>query len=176
MTAELRQPGPDDGVMGRVGRFANRDAWTAEMSCSIERALELVGTRSAVILMREAFLGAHRFEDLARHTGLSDALAAKRLKKLVEGGLLTQRPYREPGSRTRMEYVLTDQGRAFFPVLVAMMRWGDQLENSTAPIELLHSGCGKRLDIAVKCAAGHVVSSEQTDATIRTRPKADSQP
>lgn len=106
---------PDQPVMTLTGPFADRDAWTAKGWCSIERALEVVGTRSAMILLREMYYGATRFEELVRRTGLSEAVTAGRLKQLVEDGLLARRPYREPGARTRSAYVLTDRGRALFP-------------------------------------------------------------
>ncbi len=102
--------------MTLTGAFAERDAWTAKGWCSIERALEVVGTRSAMILLREMYYGATRFEELVRRTGLSEAVTAGRLKQLVEDGLLARRPYQEPGARTRSAYVLTDRGRALFPL------------------------------------------------------------
>ena len=103
-----------------AGRMATRRTANGRDFCPIEGALERVGTRSAMILLREVFYGGRRFDDLARSTGLSDAVAAKRLKQLVQDGLLAQQPYREPGARTRYEYVLTEKGRDFFPVVVAM--------------------------------------------------------
>jgi DNA-binding HxlR family transcriptional regulator len=152
--------------MTRVGRFADRDAFTATGWCAIERALELVGTRSAIMLIREAFYGGRRFDELARRTGLSDAVAAKRLKQLVDHGVLAQQPYREPGSRTRHEYVLTDRGRALFPVIVALMRWGDELDQGHGGIELVHADCGATIAPVVRCAAGHDITLEQTQARL----------
>jgi len=149
--------------MTRVGAFAERDLWTAEGHCRIERALELVGTRSALIILREAFYGGRRFDDIARRTGLSDAVAAKRLKQLVDDGLLLQRPYREPGARTRHEYVLTERGRSLFPILVALLNWGDGLDAGPPPIQLTHAGCGEPLEATVTCRAGHAVGLEETE-------------
>ncbi|MFI5615158.1 winged helix-turn-helix transcriptional regulator [Amycolatopsis sp. NPDC051903] len=154
-------------VFTRVGGFVDRDAWTAEGWCKIERSLEVVGTRSAMILIREAFYGGRRFDELTRRTGLSDAVAAKRLKQLVDDGLMTQQPYREPGSRTRHEYVLTDRGRALFPVVVALMEWGAGLGGPSAGVELVHAGCGEPLAAAVRCTAGHDVSIEDTQARVK---------
>src|ERR1700753_3074921 len=135
----------DAPVMTRVGRFADRDAWDAKGWGRLGAALELVGTRSAMILIREAFYGGRRFDELARRTGLSEAVAAKRLKQLVDDGLMTQQPYREPGARTRQEYVLTDRGRALFPVIVALIEWGSGLDRPDGGIELVHAGCGAPL-------------------------------
>lgn len=156
----------DPPVVTLAGRFADRDAWTAEGWCTIERALKLVGTRSAMILLREAFYGGRRFDELARRTGLSDAVAAKRLTQLVDDGLLRQQPYREPGSRTRQEYVLTDRGRSLFPVVVALMSWGAGLDAPPGGVELVHAGCGAPVTAAVRCAAGHDVAVADTEARI----------
>ena len=78
--------------------------------CSIERALELVSTRSALLLMREAFYGVNRFDELTARAGISEPVAAARLKELVADGLLVREPYREPGQRTRSAYHLTEKG------------------------------------------------------------------
>lgn len=155
-------------AMALEGAFAERDAWTAEGWCRMEGALEVVGTRSAMVLLREAFYGARRFDDLARRTGLSDAVAAGRLKELVAHGLLDRRPYQQPGARTRHEYVLTERGARMFPVFVALMEWGDSLrEDDRTAVDLEHAGCGSRLHAEVRCAEGHVV--ELDDAVVRLR-------
>src|ERR1700753_1107547 len=147
-----------------TGALDDRDAYTIRGRCSIERALDLVGTRSALLLLREAFLGARRFEDLVRRAGLTDTVAAKRLKQLVSDDLLTQQPYQEPGCRTRYEYVLTGRGRAVFPVIVALSRWGDQLDSIPEPVDLAHAGCGEPAGPVLSCAAGHDVPLQQTQA------------
>ena len=137
-----------------------------QVRCPIERALERVGTRSGMILLREVFYGERRFDDLARHTGLSDAVAAKRLKQLVADGLLAQQPYRDPGARTRYEYVLTDRGRELFALLVALADWGLRLDGDQDGIEFLHAGCGSRLNVTVHCEAGHEVTAGQAQARL----------
>ncbi|MFD3524576.1 winged helix-turn-helix transcriptional regulator [Streptomyces sp. NPDC058653] len=155
----------DSRVITPVGNFVDRDDWATEgMRCSIERALEMVGTRSAMILLRETFLGIRRFDELTQRTGLSDAIAAKRLKALVEDGLLVQRPYREPGARTRHEYVLTDRGRSVFPIMVALMTWGDGLGEGSGLVDLFHADCGEPVESVLRCAAGHEVSLSETHA------------
>ena len=154
--------------MTRVGAFRDRDAWPAEGWCRIERALEVIGTRSALIVLREAFYGGRRFDDLARRTGLSDAVAAKRLRQLVDDGVLAQQPYQEPGARTRYEYVLTERGRALFPIIVALMRWGDQLDGP-GPIKMTHADCGEPLEATVTCRAGHAVAVEDTNVGLARR-------
>jgi DNA-binding HxlR family transcriptional regulator len=159
----------DEAVMSRVGRFTDRDAFTATGWCSIERTLAVIGTRSAMVLLREAFMGGRRFDDLARRTGLSDAVAAQRLKQLVADGVMAQVPYQEPGARTRYEYVLTSRGRELFPVIVALMQWGDGLDVKPGGLELVHADCGATLGPVVACAAGHEVTVDQTEVRLNRK-------
>jgi DNA-binding HxlR family transcriptional regulator len=183
-------PSVEDEVITPMGRLAGRTTAAGEGWCPIERALERVGTRSAMILLREVFYGGRRFDDLARSTGLSDAVAAKRLKQLVQDGLLAQQPYREPGARTRYEYVLTDRSRELFALLVALADWGQQFDSGhesgpesgpgadhgSGPgadhgsVEFLHAGCGARLSVAVRCEAGHDVAPGQAEARVTGDP------
>jgi DNA-binding HxlR family transcriptional regulator len=155
-------------VMERLGAFANRDAWTAAGWCRMERALELIGTRSAMVLLREVFYGSTRFEDLVNRSGLSEAVAAGRLKELVAHGLLARRPYQQPGARTRQEYVLTDLGSRLFPVLVSLMEWGELLrDDHRTGVELVHKGCGARLVADVRCGEGHSVELAESAVRIK---------
>ena len=93
------------------GTLADRDAWSAVGECPIEKTMALLGTKSAMLIMREAYYGTTRFDDFWRRVGVTKAAASARLSELVEAGLLERRPYREPGQRSRDEYVLTDAGQ-----------------------------------------------------------------
>jgi DNA-binding HxlR family transcriptional regulator len=97
------------------GVLAQRDTWVAAQ-CSIDRAMRAIGNRSTLLLLREAFYGARRFDEFARRVGITEAVAAARLKELVAVGVFERQPYQEPGQRTRHEYVLTDTGRDLLPV------------------------------------------------------------
>ncbi|WP_328492009.1 helix-turn-helix transcriptional regulator [Streptomyces sp. NBC_00414] len=152
----------DDTVFTLAGDFADRDAWTATGWCAVERSLESIGTRSAMMLVREAFYGGRRFDELVRRTGLAETVASKRLRQLVTDGLMERRPYREPGTRTRHEYVLTDRGRALFPLFVALMRWGQTADGEQRGVDLVHADCGALLVPSVHCEAGHDVPIEET--------------
>ncbi|WP_069766910.1 helix-turn-helix domain-containing protein [Streptomyces sp. LUP30] len=160
----------EEAVFTRVGEFADRDAFTAAGWCAMERSLQVVGTRSAMMLVREAFYGGRRFDDLVRRTGLAETVASKRLRQLVADGLMERTPYREPGARTRYEYVLTARGRDLFPLFVALMRWGQPAEDGVrGGVELTHAGCGATLVPAVRCEAGHDVPIGETEARIASR-------
>lgn len=156
-----------------LGAFQDRDAWTAEGWCRVERALDVVGTRSAMVLVRELLYDGHRFDELARRTGLSEAVAAGRLKQLHADGIVERRPYREPGKRTRDEYVLTDRGRGLYPVIVALMQWGEGLaDDHYSGVELVHRDCGAVLEAQVRCGDGHAVPLGEGGVRIKDEERA----
>ena len=137
-----------------TGMLEPRSGWSADR-CSMARTLAVVHTRSAFLILREAFYGATRFEEFAARTGVSEPVTAARLRKLVQEGILAREPYREPGQRTRDRYRMTDKGAELLPVLVALMRWGDRWEQSAgAPVELHHRGCGGRVGVERRAGAG----------------------
>jgi DNA-binding HxlR family transcriptional regulator len=146
-----------NGVIRLTGDLEPRDAWKAKR-CSIAQAAEVVHTRSALLVLREAFYGATRFEEFAERTGLSEPVTAGRLRELVEAGMLRREPYRDPGARTRYGYSLTPMGVDFLPALVALMQWGDRwLQPDGGPVALRHDGCGAPVTSELRCAEGHVV-------------------
>jgi DNA-binding HxlR family transcriptional regulator len=156
-----------------TGTLEPRSGWKAER-CTIAKSLDVVSTRSALLIMREAFYGTTRFDDFAERVGISEPVAAARLRELVDEGLLEREDYREPGQRTRQQYRLTDKGADLFPVLVALMKWGDRwLDDRGGPIELLHRACGEPVNVSLHCDAGHEVRSGEIDvARRRHRPGA----
>ncbi|HUB76587.1 MAG TPA: helix-turn-helix domain-containing protein [Solirubrobacteraceae bacterium] len=146
-----------------TGALDPRGAWSADR-CTIARALEVVGTRSAFLLLREAFYGTARFDDFVRRAQLSPPVTSERLAALVDAGLLEREGYREPGQRARRQYRLTEKGAELFPALAALMRWGDRwLDEDGGPVALRHRGCGERVGVELRCAAGHRVQPGEID-------------
>jgi DNA-binding HxlR family transcriptional regulator len=145
-----------------TGTLADRSAWRAKC-CPIDKAMQVIGTRSAMLIMREAYYGTTRFDDFADRVGITEAVAAARLRELVDTGLLERRPYKEPGQRTRFEYRLTDKGRDLMPVVLGLFEWGAKhvLPGGRASIELSHANCGALVQVEVRCADGHDVPLEQ---------------
>jgi DNA-binding HxlR family transcriptional regulator len=139
------------------GTLADRDAWSAVGQCPIEKTMALLGTKSAMLILREAFYGTTRFDDFYRRVGITRAAAAARLTELVDAGLLARRPYREPGQRVREEYVLTDAGIDFMPVVWSMFEWGRRHLSPDNPLRLIHKDCGAEATVSVRCAEGHDV-------------------
>jgi DNA-binding HxlR family transcriptional regulator len=149
-----------------AGPLKARDAWSAD-ACSIRRALQVAGTRSAFLILREAFYGTTRFDDFATRAQVSEPVAAARLRELVDHGLLERVPYRRPGQRTRLQYRLTEQGAELFPVLVALMQWGDRwLAPAGPPVELRHHGCQQPVRAELRCKSGHQVAVEDLDLMV----------
>jgi DNA-binding HxlR family transcriptional regulator len=146
-----------------TGVLAPREDWTADR-CSIAKALDVVGARSMLLLLREAWFGTTRFDDFAARAGISESVTAARLRALVDEGLLEREAYREPGQRTRHEYRLTPKGADLLPALAALMRWGDRwLADDDGQVELRHRGCGERVGVELRCAAGHRVRDGELD-------------
>jgi DNA-binding HxlR family transcriptional regulator len=143
------------------GVLADRDKWSAVGECSIEKTMTVVGTKSAMLIMREAYYGTTRFDDFARRVGITKAATSARLGELVDLGLLTRRPYREPGQRSRDEYVLTDAGNDFMPVVWAMFQWGRRHLPGRDRLRLTHLGCGADADVEIRCSEGHLVSPDE---------------
>jgi DNA-binding HxlR family transcriptional regulator len=151
-----------------TGALNPRSGWQSTR-CSLARALEIVSTRSAFLLLREAFYGTERFDDFAERVGISDPVAAARLKELVANGLLVREPYREPGQRTRYAYRLSEMGADLFPALVALMQWGDRwLAEDDGPVVLRHRECGAVVHAQLRCEHGHDVGSGDIELARRT--------
>jgi DNA-binding HxlR family transcriptional regulator len=139
--------------------------------CPISRALSVVGNRSVMLILREAYYGTTRFDDFARRVGIAESIAAARLRDLVDAGLLDRRPYQEPGQRTRYEYVLTEAGEDLLPAVIALGRWGAKHRpiDEPAPPRFRHAGCGGGLHAEVRCDEGHLVPLAEVTVEIPSR-------
>lgn len=126
-------------------------------NCSVKLALDVVGEKWTLLVLREAFYGARRFEQFHERVGCARNVLSARLATLVDEGLLARVPYREPGRRERHEYRLTDKGRELFPAVIALMQWGDRwAAGAHGPaVEVRHRGCGEPVEAILRCAAGH---------------------
>jgi DNA-binding HxlR family transcriptional regulator len=128
-------------------------------NCSIGATLEIVGEKWTFLVLREAFNGVRRFADMQAATGAPRQVLSARLARLVEEDLLRKVPYREPGQRQRDEYRLTQKGIDLYPIMVALMHWGDRHLNEDTPVLLTHRGCGAPVEQHLRCAHGHDVPS-----------------
>ena len=129
-------------------------------NCSIARTLQVMGEKWTLLIIRESFYGATRFEQFHRVLQCPRNLLSERLTLLVEEGILERSEYREPGSRARMEYQLTDTGRELMHILLALQQWGDRhkADPEGPPVVARHAGCGSPLHVTFACEKGHIVT------------------
>lgn len=110
--------------------------------CSIARTVEVVGERWTMLILREAFLGVKRFDQIQRDLGIARNILSDRLGKLVDQGIMEKRRYSE--RPPRFEYRLTAKGRDLYPIVVTLMQWGDKYTAPDgAPVVLVHQACGQ---------------------------------
>jgi DNA-binding HxlR family transcriptional regulator len=122
-----------------------------KQNCSIARSLEVIGERWTILVLRDAFFGIRRFDDFQRKLGISRGILASRLQHLVDEGILERRRYSERPER--FEYRLTKKGRDLWPVLIALVKWGDRYEAEHGPPRVfLHRDCGGELTGHLTCA------------------------
>jgi DNA-binding HxlR family transcriptional regulator len=136
--------------------------WSVD-NCTIQRAVEEIGDRWSLLLLREVFQGVRRFDDLTVRTQIPRQVLTARLTRLVGAGILRRVPYREPGQRVRHEYRLTDKGLDLYPVLVALQQWGNHylVDPDGPPLTVVHRDCGEPVDLVMRCAAGHEITQSR---------------
>jgi DNA-binding HxlR family transcriptional regulator len=115
--------------------------------CSLARALELVGDRWTILVIREAFMGTRRFDDYQRKLGCARNVLTDRLNRLVDAGILRKVPYQE--RPPRYEYRLTRKGVELWPATVMLMKWGDRHRAPDGPPT--RKECGGELDERLHC-------------------------
>ena len=132
--------------------------------CPAAAALELVGDRWSLLVLREVFQGIRRFDQLTVRTAIPRQMLTDRLERLVADGLLRREPYQEPGQRRRHEYRLTDKGIDLYPVLLALQKWGETYLAGPEgpPVEFVHRDCEAPVDLVLRCVAGHELAGNRS--------------
>lgn len=144
-------------------RLRDRAAWTVGENCSAAKVLDLLSTKTAFLVIREAFYSTTRFEDFVDRVGASAPAVSRALKQLEEAGILTRVPYREPGHRARDEYRLTEAGEELLPVFLSLMQWGDaHLQNGRAPLSFVDPR-GRRLAVRVTADTDAPINSSDIE-------------
>lgn len=131
------------------------------LSCPIDGAMSIVGSRSSMLIVREAFYGTSRFDDFVERVGMAPATASSHLRALVETGVLQKSEYRQEGSRPRLEYTLTQAGRDLLPVVLALYRWGTDHAGVTPAVTPVHVSCSATLYTTITCTSGHDVAPDE---------------
>lgn len=122
----------------------------AAWPCSIARAVDIVGDWWTPLVLREMFYGLKRFDEFERTLGIGRNILTQRLNRLVAEGLAERVPYQD--KPLRHEYLLTEMGRDFFPVLAAMSRWGNRWLAPEGAFVVFHHACGHSTQAEVVCA------------------------
>ena len=118
--------------------------------CTVAKALDVIGDRWTLLIIRDAFLGLRRFDDFQRDLDIARNVLTDRLGRLVGEGILEKRRYQERPAR--FEYRLTDKGRELWPVTMALMHWGDRYYASEGPPRVVrHRGCGGGVTQHLRC-------------------------
>lgn len=127
---------------------SKKDAQPRE--CSVADALQVVGERWTLLVIRELLYGVRRFDGIARNTGASRDILTARLRKLEGADIIRRELYNEHPAR--YEYHLTPAGRELGDVLSMLMKWGDRHINAAdPPVRWIHT-CGEVLDPVVVCS------------------------
>jgi DNA-binding HxlR family transcriptional regulator len=110
--------------------------------CSIAKALEVVGERWSLLIVRDVMNGRRRFDELQGGLGIARNVLSARLQRLVDEDILERRPYQR--NPERYEYFLTEKGLDLWPALVALLGWGDRHSPEPAgpPMLIVHKECG----------------------------------
>ena len=151
-------PGPGAGLepapRARLQRRSTAET-ASPLEPMLERSIAVLGDRWTAHLLAAAFYGRRRFKDLQAELGAATNILADRLARLVELGMLERRLYQSRPER--WEYRLTDEARDLFPLIVALMAWGDRwLAGEAGPPEVLvHRPCGAVLETVTRCGACH---------------------
>ncbi len=121
-------------------------------SCSIACALEVIGERWTLLILRDAVRGTRRFEDFLSGLGIARNILTTRLSRLVDEGILERVQYQD--RPVRHEYRLTTKGLDFLPVLIGLLEWGDRYAPwpNGPPAVLTHTDCGHTLETVTTCA------------------------
>jgi DNA-binding HxlR family transcriptional regulator len=123
----------------------------ADWPCSVARTVDLLGDWWTPLVLREAYFGTRRFERFHANLGIGRNILTQRLTRLVDEGMLDRVAYQE--RPLRHEYRLTDKGRDFFGVVLAMSAWGDRwlADEAGPPIVMHHTTCGHDMAAEVVC-------------------------
>ena len=120
--------------------------------CSVARTLAVIGERWTLLIIRDCFYGVARFNEFQLRLGVTRHILSDRLKKLVAAEVLERHLYQTRPNR--YTYQLTQKGKELYPILMAMVRWGDKWASNElgAPVEYIHEPCGCVMQGVVSCS------------------------
>ena len=141
--------------------YARRRKQTAAASAKrgnrtmVDSVIELFGDRWATLIVRACFTGIHRFDDIQRDTLMASNILSDRLQRLQDQQIIRACAY--SSHQDRFDYRLTEKGRDLYPVLLALLHWGDAwyADDNGPPLLLTHTSCAHPLHLSVTCSACH---------------------
>lgn len=137
----------------------------ANIACSIARSLDAVGERWTPLILRDLFVGMSRFEDIRRDLGIAPNVLAARLDSLERHAIVERRQYQT--SPVRHEYQLTEKGLELYPVIAALITWGDKWLSDAPPVLTVHHDCGHATTAKTVCAeCGGELNAANTVAVV----------
>lgn len=140
-----------------------RSDWSAEL-CPIRRSLDVLGDPWVLLIVREVLHGRGRFDQLRESLGISEAVLSRRLRAMVDAGLLQRVDYAD-GARTRQGYATTEAGAELLPILQQLAVWGERhtaMPAGGAHMAMIHEACGNETTQGQVCSScGQVLVAEQ---------------
>ncbi|OQR36432.1 transcriptional regulator [Pseudomonas sp. T] len=150
------------------------------LPCPVAQALDLIGDSWNVLILREAFYGSTRFDQFLARLGIASNVLTRRLRALVDSGLLQRRQYND--HPPRFDYLLTERGRDLRPVLLTLLQWGKRHAGMASTAELVDTRSGRPVRIALVDADSgepigpqHQIHRREDDRLVPVVPQANSQ-
>ncbi len=131
-------------------------------------AAEEIGDRWTLLILREAFYGVVRYDDILADLGIPRSVLTDRLKKLVARRILEKRSYQETGDRRRFAYILADKGRGLATSLIALTQWSEAyILGGPGPVDIVDQSTGRPITVALMTHDGNAVSAADVAAQVR---------
>ncbi len=135
--------------------------------CNLWKAFELIGDHWILVILRSALYGLRRFDDFQNELEIPRSVLSNRLARLVEGGLMEKREYREEGQRARIEYPLTKMGQSLGLSFTALTEWSDHwIGKGSGPLSLRSKATGQKLTVALVDEQGKPVRKDDVQTVI----------
>jgi len=137
---------------------------SAERPCSVARSLEILSDRWVFLILREVFFGEHYYDQFLSNLGIATNILSRRLKSLVEHGVLEKQA--DEADARRIRYSLTEKGLDLYSVTLSLIAWGDKwlADESGVPLKLHHKTCGHLLQAEMCCRhCGEVIKAKDVN-------------
>ncbi|GAB5458088.1 MAG: helix-turn-helix domain-containing protein [Henriciella sp.] len=137
--------------------------------CHLAKTIEVIGDRWTLLILRSAMFGVRRFDDFQTELNIPRTVLSGRLKRLCVAELIEKKTYKQPGKRTRPEYILTQKGQTLQPALIALTQWGDEwlAPQAIPPISFTHAGTRKTVRAGFVDTDGRVVDPDDMRISLR---------